>query len=231
MSTMTKSTEAVIAEMLVENTGSHMLDSGGHYGRHWQRNEGMTLEHWMETPEVSHERWGVSINVFHYLRQRVKYSPEMQEAFEVFAESMKDEPWLAVMEEFAEAMDPTYHTWNTYNYDDSLSQTLQGVTFNVDGTVYVLLQIHGGCDVRGGYTAPRAFIPLVDCPEAFPYDNNDYELHCPEDEEHNRSYHGSEWISWDGSYIRDDSQPILADEGFLCATCGVKMTAYGPASI
>ncbi|MEM3215909.1 MAG: hypothetical protein QXS81_01030 [Candidatus Micrarchaeaceae archaeon] len=30
--------ERQIAEMLIENTGVHMLDSGGAYGRHWQEN-------------------------------------------------------------------------------------------------------------------------------------------------------------------------------------------------
>ena len=31
-------TERKLAEMLKENTGIHMLDSGGAYGRHWQLN-------------------------------------------------------------------------------------------------------------------------------------------------------------------------------------------------
>src|SRR5690348_6421440 len=31
-------TEKQIVNMLIENTGSHMLDSGGIYGRHWQTN-------------------------------------------------------------------------------------------------------------------------------------------------------------------------------------------------
>jgi hypothetical protein len=38
-----------------------------------------------------------------------------------------------------------------------LDQTLQYVTFQLNNVGYVALQIHGGADVRGGYTAPRVF--------------------------------------------------------------------------
>ena len=31
--------EQTIYNMLMENTGTHMLDSGGGSGRHWQRNQ------------------------------------------------------------------------------------------------------------------------------------------------------------------------------------------------
>lgn len=48
-------------------------------------------------------------------------------------------------------------TINTYNGEDLLSQTLQYVYFRCDGTDYVALQIHGGADVRGGYTEPVVF--------------------------------------------------------------------------
>lgn len=48
-------------------------------------------------------------------------------------------------------------TFNTYNYDSDLSQVLQGGYCKIDGDVYLILQIHGGCDVRGGYTDARLF--------------------------------------------------------------------------
>lgn len=32
-------TKHLIYEMLTENTGRHMLDSGGAYGRNWERNQ------------------------------------------------------------------------------------------------------------------------------------------------------------------------------------------------
>jgi hypothetical protein len=46
---------------------------------------------------------------------------------------------------------------NTYNEDNLLSQTLQFVYFTWNRDEYVVLQVHGGCDVRGGYTAPHVF--------------------------------------------------------------------------
>ena len=48
-------------------------------------------------------------------------------------------------------------TFNTYNYDSDLSQILQGGYCKIDDDVYLILQIHGGCDARGGYTDARLF--------------------------------------------------------------------------
>lgn len=55
-------------------------------------------------------------------------------------------------------------TVNTYNGEDLLSQTLQWTGFSLpqDGDDYILLQIHGGADVRGGYTRPRVFRVGID---------------------------------------------------------------------
>ena len=44
-------TNELIYSMLVENTGSHMLDSGGAYGRHHQRNASKTIEDFENEPE------------------------------------------------------------------------------------------------------------------------------------------------------------------------------------
>jgi hypothetical protein len=46
---------------------------------------------------------------------------------------------------------------NSYNYDNSLDQTLLSVMFRKDGKTFVLLSVHGGADVRGGYTTPQIF--------------------------------------------------------------------------
>ena len=50
--------------------------------------------------------------------------------------------------------------FNTYNGDSDLSQILQGAWLeDADGDTYLLLQIHGGCDARGGYTDAKLFKP------------------------------------------------------------------------
>ena len=40
---MQKTIEQTIFDMITENTGTHMLDSGGVAGRNWQRNKEKTL--------------------------------------------------------------------------------------------------------------------------------------------------------------------------------------------
>jgi hypothetical protein len=43
--------EERIYQMLTTSTGSHMLDSGGAYGRHWQSNQERTIEEFINEPE------------------------------------------------------------------------------------------------------------------------------------------------------------------------------------
>lgn len=55
-------------------------------------------------------------------------------------------------------------TWNSYNGESNLSQTLQGCNMHLVGNEsnfeypeYILLQLHQGADVRGGYTNAKLF--------------------------------------------------------------------------
>jgi hypothetical protein len=53
-------------------------------------------------------------------------------------------------------------TWNSCNGECNLTQTLQGANVARDGDAleyptYVLLQLHNGADVRGGYTDAKLF--------------------------------------------------------------------------
>ena len=41
---MNQETKQVIYNMMIENTGTHFLDSGGEDGRHWQQNQKKTLK-------------------------------------------------------------------------------------------------------------------------------------------------------------------------------------------
>jgi hypothetical protein len=61
------------------------------------------------------------------------------------------------MQKYEDAIISTGTVENTYNHENNLSQILLFVTFNYEGNKYALLQIHGGADVRGGYTDTRCF--------------------------------------------------------------------------
>lgn len=232
--TATAQTREILAAMLTENTGRHMLDSGGAYGRHWERNAGRTVADYEAQPPAWADRWGITLSVFHYLAERVEYAQDMDSEFETFAAANPDEGWLTLAEMFAESRDRTFHTWNTYNGEDMLSQTLQGVTFAHEGDVYALIQIHGGCDVRGGYTQPRAFRIACDMPESFPYDNADALLHCPNDSEHSVSINYRECLSLVHGYsLEDREQPRFGDsdsDAPLCGVCGAALEVEAPAA-
>ncbi len=158
----------LIFDMLTENTGRHPLDSGGAYGRAWERNQARTIEDFENEPEEKYtyrksgnylER---TVSVFHFLSQLDM--DELCEEFnampcrdwdaddEVYGVSKAQWDWLKANHEVKVG-----YTFNTYNGDSDLSQILQGSWVEIDDEVYLLLQIHGGCDARGGYTNAKLF--------------------------------------------------------------------------
>ena len=171
-----QTTKEIIANMLTENTGQHMLDSGGAYGRNFERNQSRDFEA---------ESWGsvefsqyngkldvaATLNVYHWLAERLEYAPEIQTQFDQFV-SQDDERRshsIGDMEDFVAELgglgiygEGNPITVNTYNHECLLSQTLQYIYWEIDDEAFVLLQIHGGCDVRGGYTLARAFAVIGD---------------------------------------------------------------------
>jgi len=156
-----------IITMLQENTGKHFLDSGGIYGRHWERNERTTFE--SETP-VTYEIWQdeveYTISVYHYLINaglsfdtvcnefnRLQDQSENWDA-DTECYGVSSEAWDYLESQFDATVE---NVFNTYNGDSNLSQVLQGAYLDIDQDKYVLIQVHGGCDVRGGYTDAKLF--------------------------------------------------------------------------
>ena len=73
---------------------------------------------------------------------------------------------------------------NTYNGEDMLSQTIQYTYFcwgqgRGSRGAYVILQIHGGADVRGGYSTPHVFACDDNChDETSIFDNSKGTIGC-----------------------------------------------------
>lgn len=168
-------TKQVLHEMLTENTGRALCDSGGVFGRHWERNQCRSFENEPKSVlRADGGRYGsmwIVHNVYHWLADRLEYNPELDKRFHDFAMAPEREHdyWLSCMEQFMEHLqsededvgglygegDPM--TINTYNGEECLSQIIQFAYWEDQDGAHVLLQIHGGADVRGGYTQPRAF--------------------------------------------------------------------------
>ena len=174
-------TETIIAEMMTENTGRSILDSGGQNGRGWQQaqkavGEKSAVDYYKETPEVTMEVSGndtdgytldyFTISTFHWLVQSADYCPTMQRRFDLWLAISQGESFgtgtLSEMQEFAELVADGSHyekpmVVNTYNHENDLSDIVQYVQFRYDDMDYALIQIHRGADARGGYTYAKAF--------------------------------------------------------------------------
>lgn len=238
---MAKSTtHTALTRLFKTSTGSHILDSGGAYGRNWERNQARDLD--AEPAATIYASAGdypelqVTLDAFHWLEERVEYDPALTRAMlhgvctlktdlgdlneqykggkfvsepyntrNVYVSAMDVEDWLerlnaAHSDKVASgiAYDDKPFTVNTYNGEDMLSQVLQYVYFSIldDITLptasgktvdvcsgeYIALQIHQGCDVRGGYTSAEVFRVYDDYSL---FDNASAVLEC-EGSEHQR---------------------------------------------
>lgn len=191
---MENQTANILVEMLAENTGRHMLDSGGAYGRNWEKNQSKVLADFQNQPEASIEFhvdndgtasvWGCTLNIFHFLNERLDFAVDLDSTFQEFAALPENEKesWHELARMF-----PGYlkgrgqgcefeFCRNTYNGEDALSQVIEYTQFRLEDETYIALLIHGGCDVRGGYTKPRIF----HVPEegSYLYDNANVTVVC-----------------------------------------------------
>jgi hypothetical protein len=247
-----KKTASVIAEMLTENTGRSILDSGNAYGRRWERNQAAggddPVEFFAAQPEssIEFEIWGnddeakvnvsVTHSLFYWLYESCEYDGEMQIRFQEFADrpENKDVNWFELIEQFpahdcespkgiyGDASGPL--TINTYNDESMLSQVIQFTYWQDDerGQEYVLVMVHGGCDVRGGYTAPKAFITSTDYPVGI-LDYDRYFISCTKCEAiwspgDDTKYNGPDFAEHIVPEI-DALTPVIGDQTLAATTC------------
>ena len=180
-------TERVIASMLVENTGRHFLDSGGAYGRSWERNRAAAgddpVAYFRERPEARQgwhgEEWAI-VDVFHWLVNRVDYHRDtdrrwrawvwMEAADRYSRERYSNgsgtvDDWIDLLVDKGWAERCEFGGGYTYNDECALSQDIVWTPFALTDecpwvefpTEMIAISIHGGCDARGGFTDFRMF--------------------------------------------------------------------------
>lgn len=238
-------TQAVLAAMLTENTGTHFLDSGGAYGRAWQANRAAAGEHpaqfFIDRPDIAVDAHfqSVTLDVFHFLDLNLEFDPEMDARWGDYCTEYDTGRWdLEGMAHFARNWAGVYGDGkafivNTYNGEDSLSQIVQylyGYDPETD-RAYVILQIHGGCDARGGYTDGRVFRVLGEGTDIF--DNASFEAYCTNGNADNACWQSSTrdgGYSWESYNYPADHDTTLgpvvndAETAYLCPICGGPVT-------
>ena len=162
----TTTTKRILNKMFKENTGRALCDSGDAYGRQYERNQ--KVRDLYAVPDTiraeSNEFISISLNTFKRLVDMCDFEPTMDAMFKTYSKKQEDTYNLEDMESFAEMMNDgdvefssEPFTCNTCNEETSLDQTLQFTAFMNQDVEYIILQVHGGCDVRSGYSTPRIF--------------------------------------------------------------------------
>lgn len=166
--------EKAVSAMMKENTGAHFLDSGGAYGRSWQRNQ--QVKDFRDKPVVNVEVYkdgeiSATVDIFHFLTALLEVNKDSTRlSRELYRLSTKApferEAWRDVCDAFNRMyLEPNGYRmtrWdNVYNYDNMLSQVYTYAFIysedNEDYPEFIIMELHNGCDVRGGYTKPRIF--------------------------------------------------------------------------
>jgi len=164
----------LIYKMLTTSTGRAILDSGDYYGRNWERNAKKTIEDFINEPEATLEieergdtlEPSVTISLFHYLDNALELDGLCDQFNAMPCDNWESDIYGVSSEgkQFLDDRDATIKgDYNSSNWDSSLSQVIQYTLIDIDGTDYVLLQVHGGCDVRGGYTDAKLFKIIDEC--------------------------------------------------------------------
>lgn len=155
--------ELEIINLLTENTGTHILDSGGVYGRHWQTNR--KIANWNDKPYyfMSGSEWIdkegkhnlevlIYIDLYNFLTERLEIDENtkvLRKLWDQFIETPAEHDlyWYQNIENFMKHLkdlglevtgiygygDP--FSFNTYNEENDLTQDFQAHYFEVTGTL------------------------------------------------------------------------------------------------
>jgi len=179
-----KTVEQQVYEMLLQDVGKSLADSGGYpsydengnytgstsgYGRHFERHKNRTLESFKNEKEVTFNvGWGYGISVFHYLTKQLDLDDLCREFNELECEAFDSINGYGLSREQEEWLNnkgyELLESYNTCMRDTNLSQAIQYTLVKEKGSLndsadYLLIQTHNGCDQRDGYSDAKLFVP------------------------------------------------------------------------
>lgn len=147
----------LIKSMLTERTAHSIIDSGDHYGRSYLRNREKDFD---KEPQAVLTDWGPSVSFYHHALACLE-EDALTRAFNAIPCENWDGEYYGTSTEQCDFLEligaEVGPAWNSYNWDNNFDQTVQGHKVEINQAEYVLLQVHGGCDVRSGYTDAKLF--------------------------------------------------------------------------
>lgn len=160
-------------QLIRENTGSSLLDSGAVYGYQYNQpapDYGIKIELDYRRNEVM-----TTIETSEFLDATLNQVDKLNDEFSAFIED-KDGSYMDMVDQFAEANGfKIVAEGNTYNEENDLSQSILFhylLPDSVDDSdwyykneLIVVVQTHNGCDIRGGYSSPVFCEPSCDSQE------------------------------------------------------------------
>ena len=150
-------------ELCRQRTGKSILDSGDYYGRHY---ENPPIPE--DTPMIRewHKGCPATIETAVYLTEMYEIDWRYQKDFETWDEKHgQDLDWFtSAMKFMKQAGYESCARDNAYNYENDLSQVFvwdvwckpdqSQRDWIYDTDAVIVIHVHTGCDVRGGYTSP-----------------------------------------------------------------------------
>lgn len=208
----------LIFKMLTTSTGRAICDSGDAYGRNWEKNANKSIDDFEREPSASleiskYEREGViewdyypHLSLYHHLKGCLSLDKLCEEFNALPVDDWRGD-YYGVSDEGMQwlenhCFEPENDAFNSYNWDSCLSQIVQGQHLKRDGELYVLLQIHQGCDVRGGYTDAKLF--RVDSEYGFLYESAGFCSELPNGEYLTLDYYHTDWVDNEGRLPSDE---------------------------
>jgi hypothetical protein len=161
-------TEEKVKQMYYENTGTNFLDSGSIYGYGYEKTEkyGIPQELYILDKDANLEDceigYDVMVNLYYLMVEYLTYAEKLTNELHEFAEQFQDYYWTDIIDDWCEenGFKINYHD-NTYNFDEVLSKVFQFWDIGNGDEEFIIIQLHNGCDVRGGYTKPAIFFGCI----------------------------------------------------------------------
>lgn len=227
----------IFENILTEEIGKCLVDSGGAYGYQYERNRTNGILKGEQLCDCTYDNKNKKctlypiVPVYDFLEHNcleTHWSEAIQDMIEQRLE-LEDidiySIWEVqdIMQEMFNDTGLCKMEWEyTYNYDNILSQDIQFLVFEYEGLDYVLLQVHNGCDARWGMTRPKVF-ELNDI-EYFFMGAHECDIFC-ECTTMSLNYFGyNDMCNYDGRCVDDEyiyQHTYVDDDGKLrCKECG-----------